>query len=311
MPYVTSSDIERIVGKRIQQVLKDRIDIKYPLQYDEELNWREDWDFLRKVQIELDKELKVAGEHRHDDWESGWAENRDEFKKTKDIESLIPKYHTRPVRYHRYDKRIIASTTPLFDYRLNSFIVDSIVSDKICNTEFNLKVFEFGCGTGHHLLRLKEYFAIFANLKWFGLDWATSSQDILNGLDTYWPEVVRGHNFDFFSPDYSIDCSDSLVYTVASLEQIGSKHEELIQYWLKNKPSLIINFEPIKEVLDENNPLDKLSLMYMDKRGYLDGYLTRLQQLEKEGKLEIQEVRRFYCGSQFIEGHTCIIWKPL
>ncbi len=319
MPYITSTDIERVVGFRIKDAIKDRIDLTYPLKYSElrtaEGNMfavGDDYIFRTQCKEEIDKPLKVAGEHRHDDWEKGWAENREEFKQTKNVDSLIPKYHTRGSSFARFDGRVVIPQSPLFDYRLNSFIVDSVLVNLISLKNF-VKIAEFGCGTGHHLLRLKKYFSeYFSDLQWHGLDWATSSQDILNGLEKEWyQKPVVGLNFNFFHPDYKISFKDGLVYTVAALEQIGNKHEELIQYWLQDKPNLIVHFEPIKEVLNRGNELDRLSLDYMDKRGYLDGYLTRLRELEVEGKLKIEHVRRFNCGSQFLEGHTCIIWRPL
>jgi hypothetical protein len=102
-----------------------------------------------------------------------------------------------------------------------------------------------------------------------------------------------------------------LVYTVASLEQIGEKHNQIIDFFLEKKPALCIHFEPIEEVLDEDNLLDYLTIKYFNKRNYLKNYLAKLQTLEKENKVEILEVKRLNYGSKFVEGHTLIIWKPV
>jgi len=127
-------------------------------------------------------------------------------------------------------------------------------------------------------------------------------------LDSY---NIEGFNFNYFFPDYSIDVERSLVYTVASLEQIGDKHTEILNFLLTKKPDICIHFEPIHEVLDENNLLDYLTIKYFEKRNYLKNYLTSLQKLQEENKVEILDVNRLYYGSKFIEGHTVIIWKPI
>ena len=41
------------------------------------------------------------------------------------------------------------------------------------------------------------------------------------------------------------------------------------------------------EFLDENNLVDQLCVLYTKKRNYLKGYLSYLEQLEQEGKIEI------------------------
>ncbi len=84
-----------------------------------------------------------------------------------------------------------------------------------------------------------------------------------------------------------------------------------MKYIIDKKHSLCVHMEPISEVFDENNLLDYLNIKYFEKRNYLKGFLTKLKSLEKEGKAKIIEERRLNYGSEFIEGHTLIIWKPV
>ena len=67
----------------------------------------------------------------------------------------------------------------------------------------------------------------------------------------------------------------------------------------------------MSEVLDESSLVDKLSILYFEKRKYLKNYLTYLKQLEKEKKIEIISIQRLYGGSYFIEGYPVVIWKPI
>jgi SAM-dependent methyltransferase len=253
----------------------------------------------------LSSDLIRAGEGRISHWESGWKENLDEFKKSLNPESLIPKYHKKN-NIARLNKQIVKTHSKDFDYHLHSFFIDALLLEHIPNYK---KVFEFGCGTGYHLFRLKNYFP---ENSFYGGDWSIASQNnIAECAKAIGADNINGFNFNYFEPDYSIDIKDSLVYTVASLEQIGEKHDKVLDYFVSSKPGLCIHFEPIHEVLDPDNLLDYLTIQYFNKRNYLKNYLTSLQNLEREGKIRILDVRRLYYGSKFIEGHTVIIWKPV
>ena len=125
------------------------------------------------------------------------------------------------------------------------------------------KIFEFGCGTGYHLFRFNDFFP---NKNYIGLDWAESSKKSIDFYSkTFNLTNIVAVKFDYYKPDYNVNIEDSLIYTVASLEQIGDQHTALIDYFLSNKPALCIHFEPIHEVLDDNNLIDFLNRKYFLK----------------------------------------------
>ncbi len=142
-------------------------------------------------------------------------------------------------------------------------------------------IYEFGCGTGHNLLRLREL-----NKKaiLWGLDWAKSSQKLINGVAKALNDnALKAHHFDYFNPNYDFKLDPhGAVYTFASLEQTCKNYKKFVSYLLKNKPSLCVNIEPTGETLDQNNLLDSLSIQYFKKRKYLDGYIGYLKELEKK-----------------------------
>ena len=80
---------------------------------------------------------------------------------------------------------------------------------------------------------------------------------------------------------------------------------------LEKKPGICVHLEPIDELLDDNNLIDDLSIKYFRKRNYLKNYLPYLENLEKNGKINIIKKQRIYSGSYFIEGHSLIVWKPI
>jgi hypothetical protein len=98
--------------------------------------------------------------------------------------------------------------------------------------------------------------------------------------------------------------------TMCALEQIGDKHEEFLQFLLRQSPALCINMEPICELYDEDNLLDHLAIRYHKQRGYLEGYLSRLRQLESQGRLTILKAQRVFFGNVYHEGYSFVVWKP-
>ena len=303
MNKVIPQDIQSRYSHNIDPRVIDKIN-KSKLLY-EVLDSEELHNYVVNYINILSSDFIRAGEGRISHWEAGWKENLEEFKKTLSPNSLIPKYHKKN-SIARLNKQIIKTGSKDFDYHLHSFFVDALLLEHIPNYD---KVFELGCGTGYHLFRLNEYCA---DKAYYGGDWSVASQNNISecakALKT---KNIEGFNFNYFDPNYSIDVKDSLVYTVASLEQIGNKHDKILEFLVDKKPGLCIHFEPIHEVLDEENLLDYLTIKYFDKRNYLKNYLTALKTLEAEDKIRILDVRRLYYGSKFIEGHTVIIWKPL
>ena len=304
MEIVKVEDIEESIGFKIENKnLIDRIK-NLNLQY-EVLNEKEFASYIEDYENVLNSDLVKAGEARQNQWQNGWAENLEEFKLSGEFSDLIPKYHKKN-NIAKFKGRIVKTFAKDFDYHLNSFFVDAFLLK--LGASFN-KIFEFGCGTGYHLFRLQKEFL---EKQLYGLDWAESSQESISSYCSINNiKNIQAANFNYFCPDYNVDVKDSCVYTVASLEQIGEKHDQFIDFLLQKKPSLCINFEPIEEVLDENDLIDSLTIKYFNKRNYLKNYLTKLKELEERGKLEILTVKRLKYGSKFIEGHTLIIWKPL
>lgn len=247
---------------------------------------------IRMIDILLDPTIPYAGSHRKQQWENGWAENLKEL-------DITPRYFGK-YNINRLRGKLIQTYEKNFELKKLYSILDVLAKQYLNNVK---DIYEFGCGTGHNLLRVRSIVNTEATLH--GLDWATSSQKILKTLS------IDAHNFDFFNPSDLKLVKNSGVYTVAALEQTGTDYKKFVKYLLKNKPSVVIHIEPIPELLDPTNLLDYLSIKYMEKRKYLSGYLVYLKELEREGKIKIIEARRSGIGSLFIDGYSIIVWKPI
>lgn len=304
MKTITIEDIEEVVGFKVSEHCKSLI-TNFNLQYEEPTKEERDAIILDILNA-LNTPLETAGKHKLEKWEKGWYENLELLKQNKDVSSLVPKYFGKH-KIARWKGDFVKCITEYFDYKLHIIIVDAILNEYVGN-KFN-SLYEFGCGPAYHLLRFREFNK---DINLVGLDWATSSQTIINELsELEFVFKMSGYNFDYFKPNYSINISpNSAIFTCASLEQMGENYKDFINYLISKKPDLCINFEPMSEMLDENSLVDKLSILYFEKRNYLKNYLTYLRELEKEGIIEILKEQRLYGGSYFIEGYPIVIWRP-
>jgi SAM-dependent methyltransferase len=260
-------------------------------------------DIIKKCE---NKEFSASGVHRKSDWSRGWGEILQEFHNSgRNLRSLIPKdiHGDRPLRYKG---NYIISNSNSFEHDFSLVFRNWLFKKYFKDYE---NIYEFGCGTGHNLVLLAT---IFPDKKYFGLDWVPESQKILEAISESYRWQIRGFPFDFFEPNYELEIlPNSLVYTSAALEQLGDRHSHFIDYLLAKKPSLCVNVECIAEYYDEDSLFDYVALKYHRTRNYLSGFLTYLQGLAKEGKIEIIATKRLGFGSLYHEVYSYVIWKVL
>lgn len=257
-----------------------------------------------REEISQNKFVK-AGQSREASWEKGWDENLQDFKESHDSGDLIPKYFGKsPI--NRFGQHLIRATSKDFDLNMLRAIEARVFAEFLSNQR---NVYEFGCGTGHNLLFLRK---MNSECRIVGLDWATSSQEILLLLSkTLLDEKISGKKFDYFSPDSSFKLEPlSAVFTVASLEQIGNGYGPFIDYLLENQPSIVVHIEPFRDLLDEKNPVDLTSIEYMKQRNYIDGYCEAIFELRRNNKAKVHLFERTFIGSKYVDGYTILVWSP-
>ena len=278
---------------------------QYKLSYQELTKEEQEQWLLFIIKTLLSPNIIKAGQHRLEQWEKGWRESLTLFKKEKKSRFLTPGYFGK-YNVGRWQQKLIKPVQTDFEWQMLA-IIQYWLFEKYFKDPLSL--YEFGCGTGHNLLRLRE---INPGAKLYGLDWSKSSQQIIweavkNGLLTN----TEAYHFDFFNPNYDLVLDEgSGVCTVAALEQTGSQFKVFVDYLIKNKPKTCIHIEPIGELLDEKNLLDYLSIAYFKNRNYLTGFLNYLRELEEQGKIIIHQAQRTHIGSLFIEGYSVVVWSP-
>ena len=300
---ISVADFESTWATSASIWLKQRI-AQRDLRYLELTTEQRDRSIIDVLQV-LDAALVRTGAHRIDDWERGWGENLAELSADSTQAAIVPKYFGK-IPIIRWQQRWIEPVDRDLEYAMLSLLLDWVADEYLEGFD---AIYEFGCGTGHNLARLRERFA---DVKLTGLDWARSSQGVVQAFAENTGDTrLFAANFDYFNPDQSLDLDpNSAVLTIASLEQTGTDYRAFISYLIQKKPSLVVNVEPIGELLDAGNLLDYLSLRYFEKRRYLHGYLDYLRELQGQGVIEILDSRRSFVGSFFIDGYSLVVWKP-
>jgi hypothetical protein len=302
---ITVADLEKAWGTKLSVFVSSKVKRLKP-SYKALTQAERDAAVKKIIEFLLSNSFAYAGKHYYDQWEKGWGENLTEFNKKHSINALVPRYFGKYL-INRFMGEFVMPTNRNYEIKMFSLLQYWIFDKYLKNFKH---IYEFGCGTGHNLLRLRE---VNSTAELCGLDWANASQELIRGLaEALSDKKLKAHHFDFFSPDnnFKLDPKGAL-FTMTSLEQTGDRYKDFIDYILKNKPALCIHVEPTNETLNKESLLDYLSIEYAKKRKYLNGFIDYLKSLEKEKKIKIINIQRSYIGSFYIDGFSIIVWKPL
>ena len=296
---ITNKEIGTALQEPVSEFLKNKIS-EFDLQYEEIETAERERIFLETLR-HIDSGLRKAGRHRSQEWVDGWAENRDEILSN----FIVPKYFGK-YPYVRWMGRHIKPIAEGFEYNCAQILQYCLFENYLKETDY---IYEFGCGTGHNLLRASE---INPNAEIWGLDWAESSQQTIDRINKEFGKSFKCKKFDFFNIDDSFELGpNSGVYTFAALEQVGPDHVDFIDYLISQNPSICLHVEPIAELLQPKDSLeDFLSVKYFEERNYLNNFYNNLKNLEERGKIEILSAKRSNIGSFYIDGYSVVVWRP-
>ena len=114
------------------------------------------------------------------------------------------------------------------------------------------------------------------------------------------------------SPDQSYKIKpNSGVFTFGALEQLAGQIEKMLDYLINQKPGICLHTEPAIELYDLENFEDYLAYKFQKKRGYSEGLIPLLKDLENAGRIKIEKIKRLHFGSLYMEGYNLIVWRPL
>lgn len=246
----------------------------------------------------------VSGPDRLPAWERGWQENLDEFEKSGgDPKALIPGYYRRGVPLMRLFGRYVLPKHASFETDvlavLQAYFAQTYLKDADA-------VFEFGCGPGHNLVAFERYLP---GRKFVGLDWAAPSQALIGRIRQVRGIDVTGHRFDMFQPDVAIRPIGRSVYmTIGAMEQLGVNFRPFADYLLNSGADLYVHLEPLAELFDPGTILGYVASKWVEKRGYMNGYVDHLRSLEAQGTIRIDKLCKVI-GNRFNDSWNLLVWR--
>ncbi len=261
-------------------------------------------DILKKIES---PDLTKAGNEGRARWQKDWDDNLKEFIDSGYSLSTLTPIFLRRDRPLRFQGKYIKPVDPHFERTLYAifrrWLFREYLSDPLITT-----IYEFGCGTGFNLA---EIASLYPEKELHGLDWVSGPKEILRLLREQHGYNMTGHIFNMLEPDRSFRLKPgSVILAMGALEQLGTHFEPFLQFILEQKPALFVHVDSILEWYDESSLMDHLAAKFCRKRKYLEGYWPRLEQLEKEGKIEILKKWRAPFGSFFLDSSSVIIWRP-
>jgi hypothetical protein len=239
-------------------------------------------------------------------FEQGWSENLEELKTSTPASytsALKPKYY-RGNNFFRYKDDLVVTENLQLEYELSIIARLCLFHAYLQNAE---TICEVGCGSCLNLSLLSK---VLSKAKLIGLDWTSASCEIARELGRQLSRPISGVRFDMFGPEFSFEIPrGAAIISIHAFEQLGNRFEPILEYLIHSKPSIVVQYEPVFEFYNGNNLLDYLALSYCRRRSYLEGYYSRLQQLENNGQIKIVNAFRPYLGGVLHES-SVLVWKP-
>jgi hypothetical protein len=282
----------------LPQTIKIQLDKFFPINYNEldSEQYKEYYELCLGV---LNKKLEI-------DWQDDWFSVLQNLETNNENVKLIirPKWF-RESAFVNIQNCLSLTKTPYVDWEYQLITRQMLFYTHLKDIE---NICEFGSGSGANFYLINE---ILQDKSFILSDISVTSLKIIEELK----RKLNRNNLTYSNIDIEQDIDlqlpdNTAVITTSVLEQIGDNYKNFINFILKEKPQIVINVEPIVELLDSKNGFDNVMNLYCEKRKYLAGYLTELEKLEKQKKIKIIMKKRTMVSGTFIE-NSVLIWKVL
>ncbi len=259
-------------------------------------------DFLKRIEQQTITRTKAENLAA---FESGWTENYNKLLRDgTSLNSLKPGYF-RGNKFLRYNNQLVVSDNLQLEFDLFRIARHCIFYKYLNNRD---TICELGCGSCQNILMLTE---MFKDAALIAADWTNAAKKIADHLGSSLKRNISGHVLDMMEiKDASFIPSGSAIITIHAFEQLGENFAGVLDFMIKSRPRIVVQYEPVLEYYSESNLYDFLALKYCRKRNYLENYLTALRKLEQEKKIEIISSYRPFLGGVLHES-SLIVWRPL
>jgi len=282
----------------LPQSIQLQLDKFFPIQYNE-LDSEQYKEYYELCLEMLNKKLEV-------DWQDDWFSVLQNLQTNNDnVKSIIRPKWFRESAFVNIHNCLSLTETPYVDWEYQLITRQMLFYTHLKDIE---NICEFGSGSGANFYLINEILQdknfILSDISVTSLKIIEELKRKLNRNNLIYSNIDIEQDIDLQLPD------NTAVITTSVLEQIGDNYKNFINFILKEKPQIVINVEPIVELLDSKNGFDNVMNLYCEKRKYLAGYLTELEKLEKQKKIKIIMKKRTMVSGTFIE-NSVLIWKVL
>ena len=259
------------INKFCKNKLKNPLNFRY-------LNYKENNDLIITILNRIFSDTQIVGSRgRKNRWFRGWDQTFDDYKKNKNINSLLPKFYTaRENKFFRLGGKFIKVKNQKFEIKILDIYRNWYFKKYFSKVD---NIYEFGAGTGHNLVELSKV-----------------------NLNSFY--------FDMLKPNHKVKLlNNSAIYTSGAVEQLSGNIDKFLKYIVLQRPRIILHVEPCIDFYDDKNLTDYLGKMFQTRRKYTSNLLSKLKNLEKKGDIKIVKVCKSPFGSLMMEGYNLIVWK--
>lgn len=227
------------------------------------------------------------------------------WEQAANLEDYVYSTSRRPLRA-QVDGRL--QKLPMCDYyRYRTERILALLSEFDLGSE---RLVELGSGAGRNL------FAAALAKRWKvlrGLELSPTGIAIANTVAQHFRlDGISAGPIDLLNPQSLgfAELKDSVVFTHYCLEQLPAHTETVLRNLVNAGVRRVIHIEPTLELFNSWSLKDLASIAYIWRQNYLADLVTTTQRLEREGLLQIFDVRRLDFAPTLRNTPTLVVWEP-
>jgi hypothetical protein len=172
------------------------------------------------------------------------------------------------------------------------------------------RLVEIGSGAGRNL------FALAHAGRWqklHGVEISTTGREVTSKVATHFGiDNVETSHIDLLNPDSDgfRELRDATAFSFYCLEQLPAYTKTVMLNLLSAGIRRVVHIEPTPELFSRVSPRDLATVTYIWRQNYQRSLVETARALEKEGRINVIEVRRLNFAPTCRNDPTLVVWEP-